>query len=208
MTAMFVVLVVPCTVGLRCCWQSVWNTSASDQKNISGWVCSAPTMITITVAGILWRWFYKRNSAMFNAYLGLGLKIPWLLKHNWAMPSIVLMTVWWTVGGPMVILLAGSEADPRNVLRSRRDRRRDGLATVLLHHAAAASAGAAVRDRDQRDRRVPDLRPAVHHDRGGPEAARACWCCTFTRQAFNNYRMGYGCGDELAAVPDHRGVFD
>ena len=33
----------------------------------------------------------------------LGIKAPWLTESHWAMASIVLMTLWWTVGGPTVL---------------------------------------------------------------------------------------------------------
>jgi len=54
-----------------------------------------PTMITISVAGLLWRWFYNTEFGVFNALLAhLGLKIPWIADKTWAMKSIVLMTLW------------------------------------------------------------------------------------------------------------------
>lgn len=67
-----------------------------------------PTIINVAVAGILWRWFYSTELGLFNRVLrGLGLgEIGWLTDAHWAMPSIVLMTLWWQVGGPTIVLLA------------------------------------------------------------------------------------------------------
>lgn len=73
-----------------------------------------PSMLTITVVGILWRWFYNPDLGLFNSYLvgWFGVKAPWYADAGWATAAIVLMTLWWTLGGPMVILLAGLQNVP------------------------------------------------------------------------------------------------
>ncbi len=67
-----------------------------------------PTLVNVAVAGILWRWLYSTELGLFNRVLrGLGLgEIGWLTDATWAMPSIVLMTLWWQVGAPTIVLLA------------------------------------------------------------------------------------------------------
>lgn len=67
-----------------------------------------PTLVNVAVAGILWRWLYSTELGLFNRILR-GLRLPevgWLTDPLWAMPSIVLMTLWWQVGGPTIVLLA------------------------------------------------------------------------------------------------------
>lgn len=72
-----------------------------------------PTLISISVAAILWRWFFNNDYGLFNSILSRwGHRLPWITDQAWAMKSIVLMTLWWTVGGPMVILLAGLKQIP------------------------------------------------------------------------------------------------
>lgn len=72
-----------------------------------------PTLISISVAAILWRWFYNNDYGLFNSILAnWGIRLPWITDPAWAMKSIVLMTLWWTMGGPMVILLAGLKQIP------------------------------------------------------------------------------------------------
>lgn len=67
-----------------------------------------PTIVNVAVAGILWRWLYSTELGLFNRILrGMGWpEIGWLTDATWAMPSIVLMTLWWQVGGPTIVLLA------------------------------------------------------------------------------------------------------
>ena len=80
-----------------------------------------PVVISIAVVAVLWRWLYNTEIGLLNLYLknmvgalrtiGLPLPafepIPWLSKPAWVMPSIALMSIWWTAGGNMVIYLAG-----------------------------------------------------------------------------------------------------
>ncbi len=111
-TVWFVVLTVPTTVVLAL----LVALGLCALKHRQAWYRAAfivPLMLNITVVAILWRWFLNPSFGLFNAYLGeVGLSAPWLTEPGWAMVSIVLMTVWWTVGGPAVILLAGLQQIP------------------------------------------------------------------------------------------------
>jgi multiple sugar transport system permease protein len=111
-TALFVVMCVPLTVGLALLLAvGLEALPAPRQQNAYRLGIFVPTMITISVAGILWRWFYDTEFGVFNSILGV--KLPWLTDARWALPSIVLMTLWWTVGGPTVILQAGLKQIPQ-----------------------------------------------------------------------------------------------
>lgn len=151
-----------------------------------------PTLITISVAGLLWRWFYNSEFGLFNAALSpFGIKAPWLTDVSWAMPSIVLMTLWWTAGGPLVVLLAGIQQIPAQ------------------YHEAAALDGAGPAHRFFRIT-LPLLRPVLLFvmvlniigsfqvfgqvymiTRGGPELSTRTLVQYIYETAFNNYRMGY-----------------
>jgi len=73
-----------------------------------------PVVISMVVAGIAWRWLYAENG-LFNQFLAqLGLKdgIPWLTSPNWAIFSVMAVTVWKGLGYYMVIYLAGLQSIP------------------------------------------------------------------------------------------------
>ncbi len=63
-----------------------------------------PVVLSISVTAILWRWLYSSESGLLNYYLGT--KTQWLGSPAWAMPSIVLMSIWWGAGGNMLVFLA------------------------------------------------------------------------------------------------------
>lgn len=65
-----------------------------------------PVLLNITVASLLWRWFFNTKFGLFNKLLQpWGVELPWLTDPALALPSISLMTVWWTSGVSFLILL-------------------------------------------------------------------------------------------------------
>jgi len=73
-----------------------------------------PVVISMVVAGIAWRWLYAENG-LFNQFLAqLGFKdgIPWLTSPNWAIFSVMAVTIWKGLGYYMVIYLAGLQSIP------------------------------------------------------------------------------------------------
>ena len=74
-----------------------------------------PGMFTIAVTAILWQWFYNLEFGLFNFILkhfGFG-PVSWLSDKKLAMPSIVVMALWWTAGGTSVVLLTALQQIPR-----------------------------------------------------------------------------------------------
>jgi multiple sugar transport system permease protein len=143
--------------------------------------------------GLLWRWFYNTEFGIFNAYLNkfFGIKISWLSDVNWAMPAIVIMTLWWTLGGPMLVLLSAIQNIPTS------------------YNEAAAIDGATGFQTFWRIT-LPLLRPVLLFSmvmnvigsfqvfgqvfmitRGGPELSTRTLVQYIYDTAFNNYRMGY-----------------
>ena len=113
-TVRFVALTSPLTVLIALALALGISASSARRQHIYRLLIFLPTMITISVAGLLWRWMLSTDFGLFNAYLDrLGIAhIPWLTDTRLAMKSIVLMTLWWTIGGPVVILLAGIKQIP------------------------------------------------------------------------------------------------
>lgn len=74
-----------------------------------------PAMLNVAATGILWQWFFNTEFGLFNfTSKKLGLHpIPWLSDQAYAMPAVVIMSLWWTIGGTAVIVLAGLQQIPR-----------------------------------------------------------------------------------------------
>lgn len=188
----FVLMAVPATILLALLVAAGIQSIPDKRQAFYRAAYYLPTVITISVAGILWRWFYNSEFGLFNAALApTGIKVPWITDASWAMPSLVLMSVWWTIGGPMIALLAGLQNIP------------------VAYHEAASLDGATGWQRFWHVT-LPLLRPVLLFvvvlnvigafqvfgqvymiTRGGPELSTRTLVQYIYETAFNNYRMGY-----------------
>jgi multiple sugar transport system permease protein len=74
-----------------------------------------PVITATVVVALIWRWFYNPDFGILNYVLyELGVDTPpnWLASRTWAMPSVIILSVWKQVGYNMVIFLAGLQAIP------------------------------------------------------------------------------------------------
>ena len=192
-TALFVVLAVPLTVGAALVLALGVEAVGGKLGEFYKVSIFLPTMLTISVAGLLWRWFYEGEFGLFNALLApLNIKVPWLTSATLAMPSVALMTLWWTVGGPMIILVAG-------------------LRQIPDVYYEAASLDGATGVRRLWSITLPLLRPVLLFvlvinvigafqvfgqtfiiTRGGPVRATRVLMQYIYETSFQHYRLGYG----------------
>ncbi len=73
-----------------------------------------PAVVSGVAVAILWQWIFNPEFGLANYLLWkmFGIQGPnWLFDENWALPALVLMSLW-GVGGGMVIYLAGLQGIP------------------------------------------------------------------------------------------------
>jgi multiple sugar transport system permease protein len=72
-----------------------------------------PSMISLVAAGLGFRWLFQTEGPV-NAFLNIfGLApIPWLGDAFWAMPVLIIMSIWKQLGFNIVVFLAGLQAIP------------------------------------------------------------------------------------------------
>jgi len=77
----------------------------------------APWVTTIVAVALVWRYLYHPQYGPINAGLGLiGIgPIDWLGSTRWAMPAIILMSVWKNFGYNMLVFLAGLQTIPEEL---------------------------------------------------------------------------------------------
>ncbi|EKQ70255.1 carbohydrate ABC transporter membrane protein 1, CUT1 family [Leptolyngbyaceae cyanobacterium JSC-12] len=75
-----------------------------------------PVIISMVVAGIAWKWLYA-DSGLLNQLLQIVRlpAVPWLTSPDWAIFSVMAVTVWKGLGYYMVIYLAGLQAIPQDL---------------------------------------------------------------------------------------------
>jgi multiple sugar transport system permease protein len=75
-----------------------------------------PSLVTGVAQTILFLWVFNPNYGLINGVLNaFGVKGPaWFSSSFWSLPAVILMSLW-TVGGNMVIYLAGLQDVPREL---------------------------------------------------------------------------------------------
>ncbi len=80
-----------------------------------------PTLTPLLAVALLWRWMLNPDVGLVNYLLAqVGIKGPgWLASTTWAIPSLVIMGLWNSIGGSrMIIFLAGLQDVPKEILES------------------------------------------------------------------------------------------
>lgn len=79
-----------------------------------------PYVISSAAAGIVWKWIYNQNFGIINSYLTqLGLQPqPFLTSTTQAMPALVFMNLWWSVGFNTIIYLAALQGIPQELYQA------------------------------------------------------------------------------------------
>lgn len=156
-----------------------------------------PSLVPIVASAILWVWLLNPDFGMVNQILRrIGVSDPpgWFGSYKWAIPSLVLMSIWQGAGGTrMIIFLAGLQGVP------------DSLYDAAFVDGANAW---------QRIRHVtlPMITPTIFFNmvlgiigalqvftaafvatRGGPGHATWFYGLHIYTQAFDYWNMGYAC---------------
>lgn len=77
-----------------------------------------PSLTPVVAAAVIWQWVLAPDLGMLNQLLAsLGIAGPrWLGDPAWAMPSLIMINLWLSVGGSaMIVFLAGLQGVPREL---------------------------------------------------------------------------------------------
>lgn len=72
-----------------------------------------PSVTSLVAAGLGFRWLFQTDGPinLWIAAIG-GEPIPWLSSTTWAMPVLILLSIWKQLGFNLVVFLAGLQAIP------------------------------------------------------------------------------------------------
>jgi ABC-type sugar transport system permease subunit len=150
-----------------------------------------PSLVSGVAQMVLFLWVFNPQYGLANDVLGkLGIDGPgWFNDASWALPTVVLMSLW-TVGGAMVIYLAGLKDVPSNLYEAAS---LDGAGAVRLFWHVT----------------LPQLSPIILFNaltgiigalqiftqgfiaNGGPKDSLLFFVYYLYDNAFQNFRMGY-----------------
>jgi multiple sugar transport system permease protein len=108
----YIVLNLVVSLGL-----AVWLTSGIKFAALFRFVFFLPVVAPMVANSVIWRLLYVPQTGVFaSALASLGIDPPnWLGSPEWAMPSVILMSVWAGFGYNMLIFVAGIQAIPASI---------------------------------------------------------------------------------------------
>jgi multiple sugar transport system permease protein len=81
-----------------------------------------PFLISWAAVALLWKYVLDPSFGILSYYLGLiGIEAPgWFTDPNWALPSIIGIDFWHTIGYTFLIMLAGLQTVPNEMTEAAR----------------------------------------------------------------------------------------
>ncbi|MEB2286241.1 MAG: sugar ABC transporter permease [Polyangiaceae bacterium UTPRO1] len=121
-TLYFVVVAAPLSIAASLGAALLLSASLTRWKPAFRAALFLPVVTTLVAVAVVWRYAFHPRIGLLNALLaplGIG-PIDWLGEPRFAMPAIVIMTVWKNFGFNMVILIAGLQSIPERLYEAAR----------------------------------------------------------------------------------------
>jgi multiple sugar transport system permease protein len=113
----FAGIVVPLTMVLSLLTAVALNTK-SFLKSPIRLMIFMPYVSSMVAVSVVWSILYQPTDGPINQFLSLlGVSdLPgWLASSDWALPAIIIMTIWMNIGYNMIIYLAGLQGIPKEL---------------------------------------------------------------------------------------------
>lgn len=117
-TAYYVLLSVPLQIIFAFCIALVLNANIKG-RSIFRTIFYLPTIVPAVASSIVWMMMFDPDTGILNAILH-AVHLPasrWIYDEKTVIPSLALMSLW-TVGGTVVIFLAGLQNVPKELYES------------------------------------------------------------------------------------------
>lgn len=191
-TVYYTIVSVPVSIALSLLLAVALNAGLRE-RNVYRVAYFMPYVSMPVALALVWKWIYDPQFGVLDNALGaLGLpQPPWLNDPAWAMPSLIIMAIWGSLGYNMIIFLAGLQ----------------GISPELYEAAAIDGASTFARFWNIT---VPLISPATFFvlvisminsfqvfdqvyimTQGGPGDATRVLGLLIYQNAFQNFKMGY-----------------
>jgi multiple sugar transport system permease protein len=151
-----------------------------------------PSIVPLVVNAVLWLWIFNSELGLLNGVLRwFGIpKVLWFQDSDWAMPALIIMSMW-GIGGSMMIFLAGLQGIPQHLYEAAEI---DGanywerfrhvtipmMSPVIFFNLVIGLIGA-----------LQTFVPGYLMTQGGPQNSTLFYGLYIFRSAFRDFKMGY-----------------
>ncbi|WP_424766445.1 carbohydrate ABC transporter permease [Paenibacillus sp. sgz302251] len=106
-TAQFVIYSVPLLIVVGLSLAMLVNALPGKIRGLFRTFYFLPYALSASVMAVIWLMMFDTNAGFLNSMLmKLGLNtIPWLTDTPWAWVSLIITTLWWTIGFNMIIFI-------------------------------------------------------------------------------------------------------
>lgn len=125
-TIKFVLLCVPPAIILPLLFASALHAKPKGHKFFQA-IFYAPSLLSIASVILAWQFMFHRRLGPINNIFGVN--INWFGEQPYTWIAIVIVTIWWGVGGNMVIYLAAIAGIPRELYEAAKT---DGANSIQL----------------------------------------------------------------------------
>ena len=97
---------------------ALWLSSRIHFKGLFRWVFFLPVVSPMVANAVVWRLLLTPNEGLFASISMILFGNPgpnWLGDTNWAMPAVIMMSIWQGFGYNMIIFVAGIGSIPQQV---------------------------------------------------------------------------------------------
>jgi multiple sugar transport system permease protein len=107
-TIYYTLVSVPISIALSLLLAVAVN-SGLRERNLYRIAYFMPYVSMPVALALVWKWIYDPQFGLLDSLLGaIGLpQPPWLNDPSWAMPALIIMAVWGSLGYNMIVFLAG-----------------------------------------------------------------------------------------------------
>ncbi len=114
-TVIFVLICVPFQISLPLLIAVLLNKKPKG-RNIFQGIFYMPTLFSITSVTLTWLFIFNRTLGLFNHLFGMD--INWYGEQPYAWMTIVIATVWWGIGGNLIIYVAALSGIDASILEA------------------------------------------------------------------------------------------
>jgi multiple sugar transport system permease protein len=155
----------------------------------------APFLLPVATVVLIWQWLFSGDYGLINAALtGIGLpEVGWLTDPAVGLWSVVLLTVWWTIGFNFLLYLAALQAIPAQLYEAAEIdgaggwRRLFGITLPLLNRTT----GLVIVLQVLASLKLFDQAYILYRANGGPGGSATPILQYVYDTGFTDYRLGY-----------------